>query len=189
MTPLETATALLKANGYREAKQPLPIGSAHFSFDAILTVDRSLDLIVLADTTTGDEDRLRRQILALSRALDVIRSRRTLTVILVGQQLTAETMESLSRVCRVLPVGTLAGPNAERTLRDWLAVLLPLRLPDADEIQGDWREELTERLPRANMRLVAAYLNASEAGSASVQEELRRRVQAVLDSRAGDIGV
>ncbi|AXU18469.1 hypothetical protein C7W88_04555 [Novosphingobium sp. THN1] len=185
---METAIALLKAHGYREASHPLPIGSANFSFDAVLTADRSLDLIVLSDTTIGNEERFRRQILALSRALDVIRSRRTLTVILVGQQLSAEAMESLMRVCRVLPVGTLIGPNAESTLRDWLAVLLPLRLPDADNIQSDWRAEVTERLPRANTRSAIAYLGASEAGGASVREELRRRVQAVLDSRAGDIG-
>ena len=188
MTPLEQAITLLKAHGYREANQPFPIGSSTFSFEAVLTADRTLDLIVLIDTTIGEEDRLRRQIQAFSRALDVIGSRRTLTVVLVGQPLTAETMETLARLCRVLPVGTLSEPNAERTLKDWLAVLLPLSLPDADEVQGDWRAEILKRIPSGSSKPVAAYLSASESGGPSVSEELRRRVQAVLDRHASDIG-
>lgn len=188
MTPLDRAVALLKAHGYREANQPFPIGSASFSFDAVMTADRTLDLIVLADTTVGKEERLRSQIQAFSRALDVIGSRRTLTVVLVGQRLPADTLEALARVCRVLPVGTLTGEHADQVLRDWLAALLPLKLPDADEIQGDWRAETVKRIPQATTRSSAAYLDASESGSAAVQEELRRRVQSVLERHAKDVG-
>jgi hypothetical protein len=70
---------------------------------------------------------------ALSRALDVARSRRSLTVIVVGPRPLPGTLDRLSRVARVLPVGV---SGDEEVLRDWLAILLPLNVPEIADISG-----------------------------------------------------
>jgi hypothetical protein len=178
VTPLERTIALLKANGYRTVQQPFGIGSASYSFDAVLTAERSLDLVILQDTTLGSGDRIRRELIAFGRSLDVLGSRRTLTLILVGQPLEAATLESLSQMCRVLPVGL---PQADDTrLREWLAVLLPLALPDPDDMQGDWRSEVRRRLSAEAAHATAGYLTATEQGEAGVRQELRKRIDRAL---------
>lgn len=178
MTPLERAIALLKSKGYRDAQQPFGIGSASFSFDAVLTAEKSLDLVILQDTTLGSAERMRRELLAFGRSLDVLGSRRTLTLILIGQRLDAETLDALAQVCRVLSVGPLQEDDAR--LREWLAVLLPLELPDPAELQGDWSSEVRKRLNPDLARNATAYLDAAEQGEAGVRQELRRRVERAL---------
>jgi hypothetical protein len=187
MTPLERAIELLTGYGYRQAQQPFPVGSTSYSFDAVLTADRSLDLVILQDTTIGSAELLRRNLVAFSRSLDVLGSRRTLTLVLVGQPLDATTLEALAKVCRVLPVGTLGGKNADRELRDWLAVLLPLELPDAAEVQGDWRAEVLSGLSAILRRPAASYLDASEQGAGGVRAELKRRVEKALGTSTSEL--
>ena len=150
MTPLERAITLLKDNGYRSVKQPLGVGSATYSFDAVLTAEQSLDLVLLQDTTLGSGERIRREVIAFGRSLDVLGSRRTLTLVLVGQPIDPSTIESLSQVCRVLPVGPLE--DGEARLRDWLAVLLPLKLPDPADMQGDWSSDVRRLLSTNDVR-------------------------------------
>ena len=177
MTPLERAIALLKDNGYRSVQQPFGIGSATYSFDAVLTADQSLDLVLLQDTTLGSGDRIRREVLAFGRSLDVLGSRRTLTLVLIGQAIDPSTLESLSQVCRVLPVG----PNetGDAKLHDWL-VLLPLKLPDPSAMQGDWSSEVRQHLSTEEARTANGYLAAAEQGEAGVRLELRRRIERAL---------
>jgi len=177
VTPLENAADILRKGGYRDAQQPFGIGATSFSFDAVLTTDKSLDLVILQDTTIGSPDRMRREILAFGRSLDVIGSRRTLTLVLIGQRLDESLLEWVSQVCRVLSVG----PDAnEKQLREWLAVLLPLKLPKATDLQGDWSSEVRDRLTGDVVRVATAYLNAAEQGEAGVSHELRRRIDRAL---------
>lgn len=177
MTPLERAVSMLKDNGYRDVQQPFGVGSASFSFDAVLTADKSLDLVILQDTTVGSAERVRREVLAFGRSLDVLGSRRTLTLILIGQRLDPETIEGLSQVCRVLSVG----PNTDdKQLHDWLAVLLPLELQTAIDLQGDWSSEVRKRLKVDLGSVASTYLSATEQGEAGVRQELRRRVDRAL---------
>ena len=178
MTPLERAITLLKDNGYRSVQQPFGIGSATYSFDAVLTAEQSLDLVLLQDTTLGSGEKIRREVIAFGRSLDVLGSRRTLTLVLVGQPIDPSTLESLSQVCRVLPVGPLDTGDAR--LRDWLAVLLPLELPDPADMQGDWSSEVRRHLSAGETRAANGYLAASEQGEASVRLELRKRIERAL---------
>jgi hypothetical protein len=178
VTPLERAITLLKENGYRSVQQPFGIGSATYSFDAVLTAEQSLDLVLLQDTTVGSAEKIRREVIAFGRSLDVLGSRRTLTLVLVGQSTDASTLESLSQVCRVLPVGPLEACDAR--LRDWLAVLLQLELPDPADIQGDWSSEVRRHLSADETRGANGYLAASEQGEASVRLELRKRIERAL---------
>ncbi|RWK29081.1 hypothetical protein [Mesorhizobium sp.] len=178
MTPLERAISLLKSKGYRTVRQPFGIGTSTYSFDAVLTAEQSLDLVLLQDTTLGTGERIRREVVAFGRSLDVLGSRRTLTLILVGQPLDRAILESLSQVCRVLPVGPLDADDAR--LRDRLAVLLPLELPDAADMQGDWSSEVRRRLSAEEARAANSYLAAAEQGEAGVRFELRKRVERAL---------
>jgi hypothetical protein len=178
MTPLERAIALLKDKGYRDVQQPFGVASTSFSFDAVLTAERSLDLVILQDTTIGSAERLKREVVAFGRSLDIIGSRRTLTLVLVGQRLETDLIETLSQVCRVLSIspGQASGPR----LRDGLAVLLPLELPDPTNVEGDWSTEVRSRIGNKDARALEAYLSATEQGEAGVRQELRRRVDRAL---------
>lgn len=177
MTPLEQAVAILKKGRYRDAQQPFGIGSTSFSFDAVLTTDKSLDLVILQDTTVGSADRMRREMLAFGRSLDVIGSRRTLTLVLIGQRLDQDLLDGLSQVCRVLSVGP---SPTDKQLREWLAVLLPLELPTATDLQGDWRNEVRSRLSTDVARVASVYFHAAEQAESGVSLEFRRRVDRAL---------
>lgn len=83
---------------------------------------RSLDLVLLVDTTTGDFGdrdgaRVRQRVEALSRALDVTGSRYVVTVILAGAAL-AEGVEALSETCRVLQVESVALDDQGKPLNE-----------------------------------------------------------------------
>ena len=177
MTPLNRVIDFLKAKGFRDAKQPFGIGSATFRFDAVLTAERTLNLVILQETSDGSIKRLRRELLAFGRSLDVLGSRRTLTVVLVGKRIDADIADDLSEICRLLMVGATVD---DTQLRDSLAVLLPLELPPKTDLQGDWSVEVRKRLSDDTNRVAATYLAAAEKGEAGVRHELRRRIDGAL---------
>lgn len=177
MTPLDRVIGFLKTKGFRDAQQPFGIGSATFRFDAVLTTDKTLNLVIIQDTKVGSIERLRRELLAFGRSLDVLGSRRTLTLVLLGQRIDADVAEGLSQICRLLMVSATADGTQ---LRDSLAILLPLELPKTFELQGDWSSEMRKRLPTNTNRVAAAYLAAAEQGEAGVRHELRRRIDRAL---------
>jgi hypothetical protein len=146
---------------------------------------RSLDLVFLVDTTTGDFGdrdgvRVRQRIEALSRALDVTGSRYVVTVILAGAAL-SEGVEALSETCRVLQVEGVAlddrgqprDKTASRQLDDRIRVLLPLTLPpqiaETQDGSGPALEQLVRALPAGtNRALVEAVIAASGVGEQAV---------------------
>jgi hypothetical protein len=120
MTTLERVLSILLEAGYRELPKPLSVASLTFDFAAALIArERALDLIVVVNMDTErDERRLVQNVQSLGRALDLMRSRRPLTVILVGTLPNPDIISSLKRVCRVLDdrntYGTLGGRGTER---------------------------------------------------------------------------
>jgi hypothetical protein len=101
--------------------------------------------------------------------------------VISGPKPSDTTLETLSRVCRVLPVGTPTGLRAEQELRDWLAVLLPLPLADAHGAIADPPGELKKALPADLDEEVRAPLLASASGGArAVQTALRDLLSAPL---------
>src|SRR3546814_10949911 len=72
------------------------------------------------------ERKVLQQVEGIARALDVMRSRRPLTTIVVGPRPVGKPLEALAQVGRILSVEEATDP-AE--LRDQLAVLLPAELP------------------------------------------------------------
>lgn len=184
--PVERVVALLTSEDYVELEQPIDVAGIPFEFDSMLISDRSLDLIAVVDTVSTDPTSIRRQVEGLARALDLGRSRRPLTVILVGPPPGIPVTHALARVCRVLVAGTPTGTDASEELTDALAVLLSLRLPVGNgESPDSWAD--------ARIKLLAAYsdegsiavLEASTSGAESVTEALRRMLAAPFDLDRG----
>ena len=182
-TPIERIVAILKEAGYRELGLPLTISSVPFDFAAALVgTGKAADLIVVVDTVQDSESRTQQKIDGLGRALDVAGSRRPLTAVLAGPRPLDPTLEAIARICRVLPVGTPTGEDADQLLREWLAVLLPLRLPHLGEAVADTTRELAINIPRnLEPALQTSILEAAPNGTAAVREALRRLVVEPLD--------
>jgi plasmid stability protein len=187
-TPIDRVTALLAAAGYRLLSMPLTIGSVPFDFSAaLLGPDRAPDLVLVIDTIEEKEVRVRQKITALSRALDVIGSRRPLTAILAGPRLQRSTIEALGRVCRVLPVGTPVGKSDDAKLHDSLAVLLPLQLPEPSQAIADPLAELTLHIPRNIDHTVwHAVLAHAAQGKESIEDALRQVLTEALPKELED---
>jgi hypothetical protein len=132
-TPVGRVASVLEGASYLRLPDLLLVGGLRLEFPAAFVHEKSsTDLILVADTTSEEELTLVRKMNGVARALDVSRSRRSLTLVLTGPRPKSATLEYLSKVCRVLPVGSETGEVTEAAVRNWLAVLLPLTLPQAD---------------------------------------------------------
>ncbi len=172
---IDKATAILQAAGYNSQPTTLSIANLDFSFGAILTgANRLRDLIVIADTAEEPEDKLRDRLVGLGRALDARGSRRPLTAILIGPKPKPSTIESMSKVCRVLALGRLATPNDDLEMRDWLSVLLPLDTYGEGAPIAEPLDVLEEQLGRLKRNpFVVRLVKASKSGPPAVENELR----------------
>jgi hypothetical protein len=181
--PVTRVVDILTNAGYRQRAAPLTVASVPFEFAALLLgSDRANDLIIVLDTLVDAEERIRQKVEGLSRALDLMASRRPLTVVLVGPPPRPTIVEALARVSRVLTVGTPTGDNADRFLSDALAVLLPLALPDASEAVVDPLNEVRKHLPTdTDQDFLVPMLGAATSGTDAVKEALRVALEAPLD--------
>lgn len=167
--PIERVVALLTTAGFATRPAPLHIGSVAFDFAAVLTSPKALDLLIVIDTLKDPGKRVRQRISGLGNALDLSGSRRPLTVILVGPRLDPQDVDSISRFARTLYVGTPLGSSAEQELRDGLAVLLPLSLPEvASEPEESW-STLRAEIVAANSRDLHHILEATVQGEEAVE--------------------
>lgn len=183
-TQVGRITTLLLDAGYRSVSVPLVIGGLKFDFPAALVgAETSPDLILVADTAFEQEDRLVTKLEAVARALDVARSKRPLTVVVAGPRPSSANLETMSRVCRVLPTGTVLDKDAKGSLRNWLAVLLPLRLPEVHAPIADALEQLSE-LGKGLDQEVADLVIPAKQGAEAVQMHLHQIIDdAVADDK------
>ena len=193
MTTVERVLEILRQGGYRELPKPLMIGTMPFDFaHTLIAEERALDLIVVVDLAQESDDRrLVQKIHALARALDVMGSKRPMTTILASAQPGPTILQAIGRVCRVLPVGAPSGPKAEETLRDWLAVLLPLAEVEPVSALADWKTELRKHLPDSMpVAIVDHFLAAAEGDKESVEQTLagliREAVKETLEEGDGE---
>lgn len=163
-TPVERVADALEAANFRRMKQPLQIAGLNFSAPAaFIGTPPSPDLIVVGDSTVQTARELQRIVEGVGRALDVVRSRRPLTLVLVGPRPDSKVLSALSRHARVLPVGETADPAS---LANWLAVLLPLKLPKPVEVRGlDSLEELRSDANQPVQELIDLAASGPEAVS------------------------
>ena len=176
---------LIGEGGYKELPRPLRVGSLSFDFaHALIAGDKASDLVIVIELK-GDtaDDTVIRKVLSLTRALDVLQSKRSVTVVLTSGQVAPETVQSISRVCRVLPVGAPSGPKAIEAVRDWISVLLPLAQPPPVETLVDWESDLRSSIPaNAVGPLLEELLRAAPAGKLAVAQVLASAIQAPVAS-------
>lgn len=182
---------LVREGGYRQLPKPFKVGSISFDFThALVAGERANDLVIVIEIK-GDtvDDGVVRKVMALTRALDVMQSKRPVTVVLTSGQPRTETVQSISKVCRVLPVGAPTGPNAISAVRDWLSVLLPLTQPPAVEMLLDWETDLrTATAASANGELMDNLINAASGGKEAVETVLADAITKAVDVAIGDKG-
>jgi len=151
MNTAEQVVDILKNEGhYRELPRPFKIGTLSFEFtSALIATEKANDLVIVIDLKSDvpDEGAVRK-VHALTRALDVVQSRRSVTAVLTQGQASSETVYAMSRVCRVLPIGTPVGQNASDLVRDWISVLLPLKTPESVETMVHWEEDVRKLLSK-----------------------------------------
>lgn len=181
---------LVNEGRYRQLPRPFNVGAIPFEFThALVAGDRANDLVIVIDVK-GDtaDDVLTRKVLALTRALDVMHSKRPVTAVLTSGQPRSETIQSISKVCRVLPVGAPSGPDAANAVRDWLSVLLPLAEPSRVDTLLDWEGDLRNATPDSTEdALTEALIKAAPQGKQAVEAAFARAVEAaVKDALAAD---
>ncbi|MER9174404.1 hypothetical protein NKH72_12455 [Mesorhizobium sp. M0955] len=185
MTTSERVVEILVGEGgYRELPKPLKIGTLLFDFTHILVAGNKANDLVIVIELKGDtaDDVVVRKVLALTRALDVLRSRRSLTAVLTSGQADPDTVRAISRVCRVLPIGSPTGPNSINAVRDWLSVLLPLREPQAVENLIDWERDVRSVLPNHIAgQFVEDMLKAATFGKGAVEGVLEQDIRAAVE--------
>jgi hypothetical protein len=171
-TPVERISAILEAAGYRRLSGPLKMAGLGFDFPAVFVgADRSADLILVADTAFEAAARIQRKVESVGRALDVLRSKRPVTVVLAGPRPEAEVIDAMTKVGRVLPVGKQVDQDPAVALRNWLAVLLPLTLPQPSQDVVD---------PLASVQAVSSDIDAQIRGLIDVAAQGPDAVQANL---------
>lgn len=171
-TTVEKIVGLLVGVGYRRLPMPLELSGLKFELAAALVgTDATPDLIIIIDTVFEVEERAKRKIEGIARALDVLNSKRPLTAILVGPRPRTSTLDAASKVCRVLPIGTSEPGAEDAALANWLAVLMPLRLPQTVDAIADPISELLNRVEK-DAPFAKSILAASPNGSGAVEQSL-----------------
>lgn len=179
--PSERVAQVLTSADYRRLEAPLQVAGLIFSVaGAFIGGDRSSDLVVIGDMAADGERGVIQQIEGIARALDVVRSRRPLTSIIVGPRPIGRALEALSQVSRVLAVDEASD---ELELRDRLAVLLPIELPIS--LGHDRDLDGIAEVSSVADPLLAELIEASALGEAAV----RNRFHAALMDLASVPGV
>ena len=190
MTTAETVYEILtQEGGYRPLGKPIKIGSQAFDFTYVLVAgERANDLVIVIELTGASDDaQVSRSVLAFTRALDVLGSRRSVTAVLTSGQADTDLVNSISRVCRVLLVGAPSGPSAEELVRDWLAVLLPLKSPPPVEHLADWKASLEKQLEDTNNEhTVGRFVELAEEGKETVEAALAFEISTLADQALED---
>lgn len=180
--PADRVATLLVANGYRTVASPLQIAGLAFEVaGAFVGVDHSADLVVIGDMAADGERKVIQQIEGIARALDVMRSHRPLTTVIVGPRPVGKTLEALAQVSRILPVGEAHDPA---DLRDQLAVLLPLVLPETLLVNRDLGAG--ETLVLNGNPLAEAIVEASKFGGSAVRDRFHTALRSVFAASEDD---
>lgn len=166
---------LIREGGYRQLPKPFKVGSIPFEFThALVASERANDLVIVIELK-GDtvDDGVTRKVMALTRALDVMRSKRPVTAVLTSGQPRTETVQSISKVCRVLSIGAPTGPDATRAVRDWLSVLLPLIQQPPVETLLNWEADLSVTTTTSSKsEFMDALIDAAPRGREAIETVL-----------------
>jgi len=173
-TPVERVADVLAGAGFERVTLPLRIAGLVVEMPAaFIGLQPSPDLILVGDTTRQTARQLQQAVESVGRALDSVRSRRPVTLVIVGPRPESAVTAALSRYARVLPVGEIAD---EDSLQNWLAVLLPLNLPETDVVRGGTAS--LEALRSVDEPLALELIDQAVHGEAAVAAHLHALVEA-----------
>ena len=168
-TPVGRITMALENAGYQRITGGLQVGELKFQFPAaFVKAKSSAELILVADIASENEGQLTRKVDGVARALDIAASTRSLTLVVTGPRPSTPALESLGRVCRVLPTGNISGADGDEALQNWLAVLLPLKLPQPESVAGNSMARIhaaAQNLDETTRKLIDAASHGQEAVS------------------------
>lgn len=180
--PADRVAELLVANGYRQVIVPLQLAGLTFEVaGAFVGLGHSADLVIVGDMAADGERKVVQQIEGIARALDLMRSRRPLSTIIVGPRPVGKTLEALAQVGRILPVGEAVDAA---DLRDQLAVLLPLILPKS--LSADRDLGAGEALTLPDDALAEVLVETSKLGEAAVRDRFHAALRSVFTADADD---
>ncbi len=174
--PINRVTEILLEAGFRKIPMPLQVAGMEFDLaGAFVGSDYSPDLVVVGDIATDGEAKVVRQIEGVARALDVMRSHRPMTAVILGPRPIGKTLDALSQLGRVLPVEEASNQSE---LRDRLAVLLPLEVPE--NISGNYDLGDREDFALPDHALAGEFFEASKLGASEVKNRLYSALNEVL---------
>ncbi len=171
-TPVGRVAEALEDAGYQRIASGLQVGDLKFQFPAaFVKAKSSAELVLVADSASESEMHLTRKVDGVARALDIASSTRSLTLVVTGPRPSTAALESLGRVCRVLPTGNITGEDGDQVLKNWLAVLLPLSLPQLESALGNSLAHIyaaSKSLDESSRRLI----DVASLGERAVRKEL-----------------
>lgn len=181
-TPVERVAQALENAKFRRMPQPLQISGLSFEAPAAFVGHPpSPDLVVVGDTSLQSVRDLQQTVEGVGRALDVVGSRRPLTLVLVGPRPLSQAISTLSRYARVLTVGESAD---EASIANWLAVLLPLHLPQPAEARG---VNSLETLRASADPLATELIDEASKGAEAVAKLLAEMVEEPFSDAEDDV--
>jgi hypothetical protein len=165
-TPVERVANALEAANFTRMATPLQIAGLTIPVaSAFIGGGNSPDLVIVGDTVSETQKKIQQTIEGVGRALDMVQSRRPLTLVLVGPRPESSALSAMAKFARVLPVGEIADQDS---INNWLAVLFPLKLPVLMD----------------GMLNVEAVL-----GAAFQQDEMSQSLIAIANARQGEDAV
>lgn len=171
-TPVGRVAVALEGAGYQRIVDGLQVGELKFQFPAaFVKAKSSADLILVADIASESEMQLTRKVDGVARALDIACSTRSLTLVVTGPRPSDAALESLGRVCRVLPTGNISGAEGAEILKNWLAVLMPLTLPQPEAFASNSMARIqaaAQTLDEATRKLIDIAVQGKDAVSAAL---------------------
>ena len=185
-TSVDRVAEVLSKAGYR--RLPIPLDIAGLKFDvpaAFVGAKPSPDLILVEDVAFKDEKRILRKIEGIARAMDVVQSKRPLTVVLAGPRPRSSTLDAMSRVCRVLPIGMIADEDPDKAFRNWLSILMPLKLPKPNISIADSMIEIASRFEDIPAE-VTELVELARMGAGAVQTRLYELISEPLSGVASE---
>ena len=184
-TPVERVAEVLELAQFRRIPSPLEIGGIEIgALAAFVGKPPSPDLVVVGDTLQQTPGALRQSVEGVGRALDMMGSRRPLTLVVVGPRPDSTALTALARYARVLAVGELADESA---LANWLAVLLPLKPPKTND--GRAEAAIVKLLAEPVDPLVQEFVALAVQSKASVAARLAQAIdQPFLPIESADQG-
>lgn len=177
MSSIQDVLSVLEDAGFKRLPRPLTIVGTEFDFEAAARGTGTSHDLVLVATDQVHPRRLHRLVAGLARSLDLASSRRPVSLVLLGAINAADKIQ-LERYARVLSVGSSSPSRSD--IEEAVAVLLPLKLPNADLVHGSdpVNEVMAVLASSRDMSEQIVLVRAAADGPEVVRETLRRYANA-----------